>query len=63
MVHRPDDAAHFALNPDAMPEVRDKLAEQGIDVAGSTADALAATVKTEIAKWAKVIKDGNIKPE
>jgi tripartite-type tricarboxylate transporter receptor subunit TctC len=46
-----------------MPEVRDKLAEQGIDVAGSTPDVLAATVKTEIAKWAKVIKDGNIKPE
>jgi tripartite-type tricarboxylate transporter receptor subunit TctC len=46
-----------------MPEVRDKLAEQGIDVAGSTSDALAATVKTEITKWAKVIKDGNIKPE
>jgi tripartite-type tricarboxylate transporter receptor subunit TctC len=46
-----------------MSEVRDKLAEQGIDVAGSTPDALAATVKTEIAKWAKVIKDGNIKPE
>jgi tripartite-type tricarboxylate transporter receptor subunit TctC len=46
-----------------MPDVRDKLAEQGIDVAGSTPDALAATVRTEIAKWAKVIKDGNIKPE
>jgi tripartite-type tricarboxylate transporter receptor subunit TctC len=47
----------------AMPEVRDKLAEQGIEVVGSTPDALAATVRTEIAKWAKVIKDGNIKPE
>lgn len=46
-----------------IPEVRGKLAEQGIEVAGSTADALAATVKNEIAKWAKVIKDGNIKPE
>ena len=46
-----------------MPEVRDKLAEQGIEVSGSTADALAAIVKSEIVKWAKVIKDGNIKPE
>jgi hypothetical protein len=26
-------------------------------------DALAAIVKSEIAKWAKVIKDGNSKPE
>ena len=42
-------------------DVRDKLAEQGIDVSGSTPDALAVTVKSEIAKWAKVIKDGNIK--
>ncbi len=47
----------------AMPEVRDKLAEQGIEVVGSTPEALAATVRTEITKWAKVIKDGNIKPE
>ncbi len=47
----------------AQPETRDKLAEQGIDASGSTPDALAATVRTEIAKWAKVIKDGNIKPE
>lgn len=46
-----------------MPDVRDKLAEQGIDVSGGTPDALAAIVKSEIAKWAKVIKDANIKPE
>lgn len=46
-----------------MPDVRDKLAEQGIEVSGSTPDALAATVRNEITKWAKVIKDGNIKPE
>ena len=45
------------------PETRAKLAEQGIETSGSTPDALAATVKSEIAKWAKVIKDGNIKPE
>jgi len=41
----------------------DKLAELGIETSGSTQDALAAIVKSEIAKWAKVIKDGNIKPE
>jgi tripartite-type tricarboxylate transporter receptor subunit TctC len=46
-----------------LPEVRDKLAEQGIEISGGTPEALAATVKSEIAKWAKVIKDGNIKPE
>ena len=46
-----------------MPEVRDKLAEQGIETSGSSPEALAATVKSEIVKWAKVIKEGNIKPE
>jgi tripartite-type tricarboxylate transporter receptor subunit TctC len=46
-----------------LPEVREKLAEQGIETAGSSAEALAAIVKSEIAKWAKVIRDGNIKPE
>ena len=46
-----------------LPEVRDKLAEQGIETSGSTPEALATLVRNEIAKWAKVIKDGNIKPE
>ena len=44
-------------------DVRDKRTEQSIDVSGSTPDALAVTVKSEIAKWAKIIKDGNIEPE
>ena len=51
------------VNGVLLPEVRDKLAEQGIEVSGSTPEALAAIIKTEIAKWAKVIKDGNIRPE
>ena len=46
-----------------MPDVCDKLAEQGIEVAGSTPDTLAATVKSEIAKWAKVIKDAGIRAQ
>ncbi len=46
-----------------LPEVRDKLAEQGIETSGSTPEAVASIIKSEIAKWAKVIKDGNIKPE
>jgi tripartite-type tricarboxylate transporter receptor subunit TctC len=46
-----------------LPDVRDKLAEQGIEASGSTSEALASIVKNEIGKWAKVIKDGNIKPE
>jgi tripartite-type tricarboxylate transporter receptor subunit TctC len=46
-----------------LPEVRDKLAEQGIETSGSTPEAVATLIRNEIAKWAKVIKDGNIKPE
>jgi len=47
----------------ASDEVREALAAQGaIPGKGSPAD-LAAFADLEIAKWAKVIKDGNIKPE
>ncbi len=45
------------------PELKDKLLKVGIEVAGSTPEALAAFVDKEIAKWAGVIKAGNIKSE
>ena len=45
------------------PDVRAKLAAQGIDVAGSTPEALQAELMEEFAKWSKVIKNANIKPE
>jgi tripartite-type tricarboxylate transporter receptor subunit TctC len=45
------------------PELKDKLLKVGIEVEGSTPEALAAFVDKEIAKWAAVIKAGNIKPE
>ena len=45
------------------PELKDKLLKVGIEVAGSTPEALAAFVDKEIAKWAAVIKAGNIKSE
>jgi tripartite-type tricarboxylate transporter receptor subunit TctC len=47
----------------ASTEVRNKLESQGaLSGGGSSAD-LAAFTDSEIRKWAKVIKDGNIKPE
>jgi tripartite-type tricarboxylate transporter receptor subunit TctC len=46
-----------------MTDVRAKLTAQGIDVSGSTPEALQAELLDEIAKWAKVIKEANIKPE
>ena len=44
-------------------DVRAKLAAQGIDVAGSTPEALRAELLEELAKWSKVIKNANIKTE
>lgn len=44
-----------------LPDVRAKLESLGIDVAGSTPEALGAEVASEIAKWTKLIKDANIK--
>jgi tripartite-type tricarboxylate transporter receptor subunit TctC len=46
-----------------MPDVRAKLAGQGIEVSGSTPEALQAELLEEIAKWAKVIREANIKAE
>jgi tripartite-type tricarboxylate transporter receptor subunit TctC len=44
-------------------DVRAKLAVQGIEVSGSTPEALQAEVVDELAKWAKVMRNANIKPE
>ncbi len=47
----------------AMPEVRDRLAGLGLEVVGSTPEQFDAFVRSEIAKWAKVVKDNNIKAD
>ena len=46
-----------------LADLRAKLAANGIEISGSTPEALQAEVLDEVAKWAKVIKDANIKPE
>lgn len=46
-----------------LPDLRAKLAGIGIEVAGSTPEALGAEVASEIARWTKVIQDANIKQE
>jgi tripartite-type tricarboxylate transporter receptor subunit TctC len=45
------------------PELNAKLAQQAIEIEGSTPQALAAFVDGEIAKWANVIKASNIQRE
>ncbi|MDA0276430.1 MAG: tripartite tricarboxylate transporter substrate binding protein [Proteobacteria bacterium] len=44
-----------------MPDLRAKLLAQGIEVSGSTPEALKDELLDEIAKWAKVIQQGNIR--
>ena len=46
-----------------LADVRAKLAGLGIEIAGSTPEALGAEVAGEVARWTKVIKDANIKQE
>ena len=43
------------------PEVAEKLAAQGMEVVGSKPEALQNFVRTEIVRWAKVVKDNKIK--
>jgi tripartite-type tricarboxylate transporter receptor subunit TctC len=47
----------------AMPDVQEYLAKQGMDPFSSTPEQLATLMKTDMAKWAKVIKTANIKLE
>jgi tripartite-type tricarboxylate transporter receptor subunit TctC len=44
-------------------DLKEKLSVAGIDPAGSTAEELDRIIKTEIAKWARVIKEAGITPE
>ncbi len=45
----------------AMPEVRKKFDELGLEPVGDTAAEFAAIIKKETPEWAKVIKDAGIK--
>jgi tripartite-type tricarboxylate transporter receptor subunit TctC len=47
----------------AQADVRDKIQAMGADVIGSSPDQFAAFMRAETAKWAKVVKDGNIRAE
>lgn len=46
-----------------MADLRARLAAQGIELAASTPEALKEELLEEIAKWAKVIRDGNIRAD
>ena len=45
------------------PDVKESFAKLGMQSASNTPDELGALTKTELAKWTKVVKEANIKPE
>jgi tripartite-type tricarboxylate transporter receptor subunit TctC len=47
----------------SMPDIREKLLSQGMDPFISTPDQFAALIKADLAKFARIIKMGNIKLE
>ena len=47
----------------ALPDLRAKLADLGLEAVGNSPDEFAALIKFEIPKWAKVIKNAGIKAE
>lgn len=46
-----------------LPDVKARLLAQGVDIIGSSPQQFSVYLKSEIAKWAKVIKDANVRPE
>jgi tripartite-type tricarboxylate transporter receptor subunit TctC len=49
-----------ALN---MPDLRQRLYVQGVEATPNSSEAFTAFIKSETAKWAKVIKDAGIEPQ
>ena len=47
----------------ARPEVRERFFNTGVETVGSTPAEFAATVKSEIAKWGKLIREAGIRDE
>lgn len=45
------------------PDIKEKLLAQGSEGVGGTPEALGKTVDAELARWGKLVKDANIKPE
>ena len=47
----------------ALPQVREKLAAQGLDVLGGSPQQFAAVIRADFDKWSRVVKAANIKAD
>ena len=45
------------------PDVKERMAAQGLFVVANTPEQFTAFVKAEIPRWAKIVKDAHVKPE
>ena len=45
----------------ALPDVKERMFNLGMEVAGSAPEQLAALVDSDIAKWGKVIKESGVR--
>ena len=46
-----------------LPDVKERLEYVGFEIVGGTPEAFGAYIKTEIIKWAPVVKASGVKPE
>jgi tripartite-type tricarboxylate transporter receptor subunit TctC len=46
-----------------VPETRERLMKQGLEPAGNTPEEFDAFIRSEIAKWSKVVKEAGLKPD
>jgi len=60
IVKRLNDELHTVL---AMPEVREMLAHEATTPKPGTPQALGKLLSSDVARWSKLVKDANIKPE
>ena len=60
IVNRLNSESAAALN---IPEVKEKMAVQGLFVVANTPDQFAELLRKEIPRWAKVVKDSGVKPQ
>jgi len=47
----------------ALPDVKEKLAGLGFEPVGNSPEEFAAQISRELPKWAKVVREANIKAE